>query len=177
MFFLRRDICGGGDRLGCVGVLSMPICWVGCVPMCSCAPRDDQYGDESSGGPLGFDAAAAEVCRRTVAARWIITVFAVYLDGQIDAAREAAHAFGIALKGYPHRCRPDGGLQSPESIGHVGGLARCFGRGQNWGFPTDLRGHVARLRRLAAPPLKKYFDAYRLDHVLGFFPRMEIARP
>ena len=50
--------------------------------------------------------------------------------------------------------------------------------GQNWGFPTynwdemlkdDCRWWVRRFKNMA-----KYFDAYRIDHVLGFFRIWEI---
>lgn len=53
--------------------------------------------------------------------------------------------------------------------------------GQNWGFPTynwdemiadDCRWWVRRFQNMA-----HYFDAYRIDHVLGFFRIWEIPMP
>ena len=50
--------------------------------------------------------------------------------------------------------------------------------GQNWGFPTYNWGEMAkdgyRWWRSRLTHMAKYFDAYRIDHVLGFFRIWEI---
>ncbi|MEN6569071.1 MAG: 4-alpha-glucanotransferase [Rikenellaceae bacterium] len=53
--------------------------------------------------------------------------------------------------------------------------------GQNWGFPTynwnniDFEGYMWWRRRLMN--MESFFDAYRIDHILGFFRIWEIPLP
>lgn len=102
------------------------------------------------------------------------------LDKQLKSARDYAHSLGVAIKGdIPigiSRCSVDAWLH-PELFNlscTAGAPPDDFAiLGQNWGFPTyrwDVMARDnyswwrARLRKMA-----EYFDAYRIDHVLGFF--------
>ena len=102
------------------------------------------------------------------------------LDQQMSAAHEHAMARGVILKGdipigvdrtgcdvwfEPHYFNLDGQAGAPPDA--------FSANGQNWGFPTynwdrmladGCQWWVRRFRNMA-----KYFDAYRIDHVLGFF--------
>lgn len=102
------------------------------------------------------------------------------LDRQLRRARDYAHAHGVALKGdipigisrtsvdawkLPELFNLDASAGAPPDDFSV--------LGQNWGFPTynwdamsrdGFAWWKARFRKMA-----EYFDAYRIDHVLGFF--------
>lgn len=102
------------------------------------------------------------------------------LDQQMCVAHEHAMARGVILKGdipigvdrtgcdvwfEPHYFNLDGQAGAPPDA--------FAANGQNWGFPTynwdrmladGCQWWVRRFRNMA-----KYFDAYRIDHVLGFF--------
>lgn len=102
------------------------------------------------------------------------------LDRQLTDAKAHLHHLGVALKGdlpigihrhsvdawtFPHLFHMHAQAGAPPDA-----FAQ---KGQNWGFPTYhweemqkdgyawWRGRFARL--------SKYFDAFRLDHILGFF--------
>lgn len=102
------------------------------------------------------------------------------LDQQMCVAHEHAMARGVILKGdipigvdrtgcdvwfEPQYFNLDGQAGAPPDA--------FASNGQNWGFPTynwdrmladGCQWWVRRFRNMA-----KYFDAYRIDHVLGFF--------
>lgn len=102
------------------------------------------------------------------------------LDHQLADAVRHLHAHGLALKGdlpigidrrsvdawsAPHLFKMDAQAGAPPDAFAV--------KGQNWGFPTydweamqkdDYAWWRARFARLS-----RYFDAYRIDHILGFF--------
>lgn len=103
-----------------------------------------------------------------------------HLDKQMRAAHEYANSHGIALKGdIPigiSRTSADA-WQDPRLFNmdcQAGAPPDDFSvLGQNWGFPTynweemnrdGFAWWKARFRKMA-----QYFDAYRIDHVLGFF--------
>ena len=107
------------------------------------------------------------------------------LDNQMRAAHEHARSRRVILKGdiaigvgrhsvetwtQPRYFNMDGQAGAPPDA-----FAAC---GQNWGFPTynwnemladGCRWWTERLGKMA-----EYFDAYRIDHVLGFFRIWEI---
>ena len=116
--------------------------------------------------------------------RWV----QFHLDKQLSRAVKYAHEKGVYLKGdlpigvgrdsvdaasYPELYNLDSSAGAPPDF---------FSRdGQNWGFPTynweemakdDYAWWKARLRTMA-----KYFDAFRIDHILGFFRIWEIPLP
>ncbi len=103
-----------------------------------------------------------------------------HLDRQMRSAVEYAHSKGVAIKGdIPigiSRTSVDAWI-SPRLFNldcQAGAPPDDFSvLGQNWGFPTynweemNLDGFAwwkARFRKMS-----EYFDAYRIDHVLGFF--------
>lgn len=103
-----------------------------------------------------------------------------HLDKQLKSVCEYAHERGVALKGdIPigvNRCSAD--VWSNPALfdcnGQAGAPPDYFSAyGQNWGFPIYNWGKMAqdnyswwtkRLKKMA-----EYFDAYRIDHILGFF--------
>lgn len=108
-----------------------------------------------------------------------------HLDRQLRHVRDYAHSKGVALKGdIPigiSRSSVDA-WTNPELFNldcSAGAPPDPFAvLGQNWGFPTynwdrmaldNFAWWTARLKKMA-----EYFDAYRIDHVLGFFRIWEI---
>ena len=107
------------------------------------------------------------------------------LDKQLSAEVRYAHLKGVYLKGdLPIGISGD----SADAFYHpeLFNLDSCAGAppdffskdGQNWGFPTynwdameadGFRWWKRRLRKMA-----EYFDAFRIDHILGFFRIWEI---
>ena len=110
------------------------------------------------------------------------------LDQQMRSAHEYARAHRVILKGdIPIGISRDGveAWVEPKYFnlnGQAGAPPDPFSAdGQNWGFPTynwdamladGCRWWVRRFRKMA-----EYFDAYRIDHVLGFFRIWEIPVP
>ena len=104
---------------------------------------------------------------------------------QMKAAHEYAREKGVVLKGdIPIGVNRQGcdSWMEPRYFnmnGQAGAPPDDFSKnGQNWGFPTynweemlkdDCAWWVRRFSNMA-----KYFDAYRIDHVLGFFRIWEI---
>ncbi|MFT3991698.1 MAG: 4-alpha-glucanotransferase [Luteolibacter sp.] len=102
------------------------------------------------------------------------------LDGQLRDAVAYLHERGLALKGdlpigidresvdawcSPHLFKMDSQAGAPPDAFAV--------KGQNWGFPTyhwdAMRKDNYAWWRSRFTQLSRYFDAYRIDHVLGFF--------
>ena len=110
------------------------------------------------------------------------------LDQQMRAAHEHARQKQVILKGdIPIGISRDGveAWVEPRYFnlnGQAGAPPDPFSAdGQNWGFPTynwdemlkdGCSWWVRRFRKMA-----EYFDAYRIDHVLGFFRIWEIPVP
>lgn len=107
------------------------------------------------------------------------------LHRQMIDVHAEAQALGIMLKGdIPIGISPNSVPAWTDShLFHFNGQAGAppdgFAlNGQNWGFPTynwtemAKDGYLWWRRRLSH--MKKYFDAYRIDHVLGFFRIWEI---
>ena len=108
-----------------------------------------------------------------------------HLSKQLREARDYAHSRGVVLKGdipigisrtsvdawvYPELFNMDSSAGAPPDDFSV--------MGQNWGFPTYNWAKMAedgyawwkaRFQKMA-----EYFDAYRIDHILGFFRIWEI---
>ncbi|MCH3995243.1 4-alpha-glucanotransferase [Prevotella cerevisiae] len=107
------------------------------------------------------------------------------LDSQMKDVHRYARSKGVILKGdIPIGVNRQGCdvWMEPEYFnlnGQAGAPPDAFSvNGQNWGFPTYnwgvmLKDHcrwwVHRFQNMA-----KYFDAYRIDHILGFFRIWEI---
>ena len=118
--------------------------------------------------------------------------FWYYVQYNLDAQMRLAHAYArqhrVILKGdIPIGISRDGveAWVEPKYFnlnGQAGAPPDPFSAdGQNWGFPTynwdemlkdGCQWWVRRFRKMA-----EYFDAYRIDHVLGFFRIWEIPVP
>lgn len=107
------------------------------------------------------------------------------LHCQLLSAREAARAARIILKGdLPIGVSRDSvDAWTHPALFHLDGTAGAppdaFARdGQNWGFPTydwaAMRRDGYRWWRRRLSHMGRYFDAYRIDHVLGFFRIWEV---
>ena len=107
------------------------------------------------------------------------------LDAQLKDAVQYAHSHGVALKGdlpigisrtsvdawaYPELYHLDSQAGAPPDAFSV--------FGQNWGFPTynwekmsedGFAWWKSRMHKMS-----EYFDAFRIDHILGFFRIWEI---
>ena len=108
-----------------------------------------------------------------------------HLDRQLRAARDYAHSRGVVLKGdipigisrtsvdawsNPELFNMDSSAGAPPDDFSVWG--------QNWGFPTYNWAKMAEDNyawwRARFTKMAEYFDAYRIDHILGFFRIWEI---
>ncbi len=108
-----------------------------------------------------------------------------HLDKQLRNAVDYLHEKGVALKGdFPIGIGRDSvdAWMNPELFNmdcQAGAPPDAFAtEGQNWGFPTynwemmekdDYKWWRERLSQMS-----RYFDAYRIDHILGFFRIWEI---
>ena len=108
-----------------------------------------------------------------------------HLDAQFRQVRDYAHSKGVVLKGdLPigvSRTSADAWQFSKlfNMDSQAGAPPDSFStNGQNWGFPTYNWDEMLKdgcqwwTRRFTN--MSKYFDAYRIDHVLGFFRIWEI---
>ena len=106
---------------------------------------------------------------------------------QLSESVEYAHSLGVAIKGdipigvHPYSVET---ATQPELF-HLNGSAGAppddfDERGQNWGFPTynwevmAQDGFAWWTRRLRK--MQDYFDAYRIDHILGLFRIWQMRR-
>ena len=110
-----------------------------------------------------------------------------HCDKQLHEAVKALHDKGLLLKGdIPIGVNPSGvDVKSHPELFHldvqVGAPPDDFAaEGQNWGFPSYNWEEMAKdnyawwQRRLQV--MARYFDAYRIDHILGFFRIWEIPK-
>lgn len=102
------------------------------------------------------------------------------LDMQLTAAVAHLHAKGVALKGdLPIGVDKESvdAWVSPRLFNmqtQTGAPPDAFAvKGQNWGFPIyhwdEMRKDGYAWWRSRFEKLSRYFDAYRIDHILGFF--------
>lgn len=107
------------------------------------------------------------------------------LDRQMQEAHEYAKAKGVILKGdIPIGVNRNGCDVWTESKyfnlnGQAGAPPDDFSvNGQNWGFPTynwfEMLKDGCQWWNRRFQNMARYFDAYRIDHVLGFFRIWEI---
>jgi len=103
-----------------------------------------------------------------------------HLHVQMRAAVDYAHANGLALKGdipigiYRYSCDAWVAPELYNMDKQAGAPPDDFAeKGQNWGFPTY---NWARMKedgfawwKQRFEQMKLYFDAFRIDHILGFF--------
>ncbi|MCM1028254.1 MAG: 4-alpha-glucanotransferase [Pseudoflavonifractor sp.] len=139
-------------------------------------PDMTQWGEYSSYNPERI----AALIDANIGEIQFVYFLQYHLDLQLRDARDYAHSRGVALKGdipigisrtsvdawlHPELFHLDASAGAPPDDFAV--------NGQNWGFPTYNWDAMARdgyqwwkdrFRNMA-----RYFDAYRIDHVLGFF--------
>lgn len=107
------------------------------------------------------------------------------LDRQMQEAHEHAKAKGVILKGdIPIGVNRNGcdAWMEPKYFnlnGQAGAPPDDFSaNGQNWGFPTynwfEMLKDGCQWWNRRFQNMARYFDAYRIDHVLGFFRIWEI---
>lgn len=107
------------------------------------------------------------------------------LDSQMQEAHEHAKAKGVVLKGdIPIGVNRNGCdvWMEPKYFnlnGQAGAPPDDFSaNGQNWGFPTynwfEMLKDGCQWWNRRFKNMARYFDAYRIDHVLGFFRIWEI---
>lgn len=103
-----------------------------------------------------------------------------HADQQLSEAVSYAHSLGVAMKGdIPIGISPDSvdAYTNPELFNldaSAGAPPDDFSiSGQNWGFPTYNWDVMAKDNydwwRRRFTKMQDYFDAYRIDHILGFF--------
>ena len=108
-----------------------------------------------------------------------------HLDKQLKEAVDYMHHRGIALKGdIPIGIGRDSvdAQTNPELFNidcQAGAPPDAFAtEGQNWGFPTynweAMEKDNYKWWRDRLTQMSRYFDAYRIDHILGFFRIWEI---
>ncbi len=108
-----------------------------------------------------------------------------HLHLQMVQAKEYAHSQGVALKGdIPIGISRDSveAWQYPHLFNfnqQAGAPPDAFSKdGQNWGFPTynweEMEKDNYTWWKNRFSHFAKYFDAYRIDHILGFFRIWEI---
>ena len=153
------------------------------VPYAAFCYYRDQYGTaDFSQWPKEATVAAIKATNKEVQF-WYFVQY--NLDQQMHAAHEFARDHHVILKGdIPIGISRDGveAWVEPKYFnlnGQAGAPPDAFSAdGQNWGFPTynwdemlkdGCSWWVRRFRKMA-----QYFDAYRIDHVLGFFRIWEI---
>ncbi len=104
------------------------------------------------------------------------------LHQQLKAAADYARSKGVALKGDQPigLCRDSVEVRQHPECFHLDTSTGAppdylSSNGQNWGFPTYHWGDdMLRLMRRRLSHMSQYFDAIRLDHVLGYFRIWEI---
>ncbi len=103
-----------------------------------------------------------------------------HADKQLSEAVAYAHSIGVAMKGdIPIGISPDSvDAHTDPQLFHLDASAGAppddFSiSGQNWGFPTYNWDEMAKdgflWWRKRFQKMQDYFDAYRIDHILGFF--------
>lgn len=135
-----------------------------------------------------YDKAEAEAYYKKNAKRVDFYSFVqLLLDNELLGVKKYAHRLGVTLKGdIPigvSPCSVDV-WSDPELYNtsmSAGAPPDAFAEdGQNWGFPTynwaKMREDDYSWWRQRLGKMAQYFDAYRIDHILGFFRIWEVPR-
>lgn len=139
-------------------------------------PEMDKWGEYAVYDEAKVDA----FCRKHADEIKFVYFVQYHLDSQLRRVRDYAHRQGVVLKGdipigisrtsvdawvYPHLFYMDCQAGAPPDAFST--------LGQNWGFPTYNWEVMARdgfaWWKARFNKMSEYFDAYRIDHVLGFF--------
>jgi 4-alpha-glucanotransferase len=156
-----------------------------------CLLRDLHHTADSRqwGSAATYSHRVVEQCRSRHPVAYNFYCFVQYhLDRQLREVSDYARRCGVVLKGdIPIGVSPTSvEVWQHAELFHLdeqaGAPPDAFAeQGQNWGFPTynwermatdDYSWWWRRLQHMA-----RYFDAYRIDHVLGFFRIWEIPHP
>ncbi|MBN8667815.1 MAG: 4-alpha-glucanotransferase [Chitinophagales bacterium] len=120
---------------------------------------------------------AGSAARETIRLQYFIQY---HLHCQLKEATAYAHKHGIIVKGdipigiYRYGCDAWMAPELYEMNNQAGAPPDDFAiKGQNWGFPTYnwkkmQEGHFDWWRK-RFEQMSNYFDAFRIDHILGFF--------
>jgi len=131
-----------------------------------------------------FDPARVDAMGNPAHQDWPLVSYHIWLQYELDRQLADAvaylHKLGLSLKGdlpigidrqsveawsAPHLFKMDSQAGAPPDAFAV--------KGQNWGFPTynweAMRADGYAWWRSRFDKLSRYFDAYRIDHILGFF--------
>ncbi|MFN0173634.1 MAG: 4-alpha-glucanotransferase [Saprospiraceae bacterium] len=103
-----------------------------------------------------------------------------HLHLQLKAAADYAHAHGLSLKGdipigiYRYSCDAWVAPDLYDMNAQAGAPPDDFAeKGQNWGFPTynwaKMKADGFAWWKQRFEQMSLYFDAFRIDHILGFF--------
>ncbi|MBP6810593.1 MAG: 4-alpha-glucanotransferase [Saprospiraceae bacterium] len=103
-----------------------------------------------------------------------------HLHLQLKAAADYAHSHGLSLKGdipigiYRYSCDAWVAPDLYDMNAQAGAPPDDFAeKGQNWGFPTynwaKMKADGFAWWRQRFEQMSLYFDAFRIDHILGFF--------
>ena len=103
-----------------------------------------------------------------------------HLHLQLKAAADYAHTHGLSLKGdipigiYRYSCDAWVAPDLYDMNAQAGAPPDDFAeKGQNWGFPTynwaKMKADGFAWWRQRFEQMSLYFDAFRIDHILGFF--------
>jgi 4-alpha-glucanotransferase len=103
-----------------------------------------------------------------------------HLHLQLKAAADYAHALGLSLKGdipigiYRYSCDAWVAPELYDMNAQAGAPPDDFAeKGQNWGFPTynwaKMKADGFAWWKQRFEQMSLYFDAFRIDHILGFF--------
>lgn len=157
------------------------------VPYAVFCVRRDQFGtaDFSAWGEwAGYDRGRVDAMADPAHPEWAGVSYHLWLqyelDRQLGAAVSHLRRRGIALKGdLPigidrHSVDAWSAPQGFNMDAQAGAPPDAFAvKGQNWGFPTCnwevMRHDGYAWWRSRFAQLSHYFDAYRIDHILGFF--------
>ncbi len=139
-----------------------------------------EYKDFYKKSKIWLDPYAAFMSKRDKQPKDFYCFLQFHADKQLSDAVAYAHSIGVAMKGdIPIGINPDSvdAYENPELFNlnaSAGAPPDDFdARGQNWGFPTYNWDVMARdnyawwQRRFQK--MSDYFDAYRIDHILGMF--------
>jgi 4-alpha-glucanotransferase len=119
---------------------------------------------------------------------WFYIFLQYHLQCQLEEAIEYAHQRSVAFKGdLPigiNPCSVEAWVEPSQfNFGMQAGAPPDFfsASGQNWGFPTynwdEMKkdGYAWWQKRLGR--MQQFFDAFRIDHILGFFRIWSIPKP
>lgn len=151
-----------------------------------CVKRDEHAtADFSRWGEWAvFDRAAADAMAAPEHPQWQEFCYHVWLQYELDLQLADAvrhlHRAGVILKGdlpigvNRHSADTWAAPRAFKMDAQAGAPPDAFStKGQNWGFPTydwdAMRADGYAWWRARFSRLARYFDAYRIDHILGFF--------